>query len=149
MFQRFLKDRSTTTYINYVAARNATKSSVKNAVVNFEKDVINNAKNRNVKPFWKYVNTKLKRKPGISSLRKENGDITVNDQEKADALNDYFSSVFVNEDISHMPVLGDKSNNNTLNELDISVNVIMNKLAKLDSSKSMGPDLGELILRVM
>ena len=48
------------------------------------------------KMFYKYVNSKIKPQETITNLLKNNNEYTTNDQEKADTLNEFFSSVFVN-----------------------------------------------------
>ena len=64
----------------------------------------------NPKAFWKYVNRKLKRRTGIVALKKDDGGLTVNDKEKAELLNNYFAGIFINEDISNIPRLGQLNN---------------------------------------
>ena len=41
----------------------------------------------NVKAFWAHVNTKLKHRSGIETLKTKNGKIAESDTEKAEALN--------------------------------------------------------------
>ena len=64
----------------------------------------------------------------------------VTDQEKADALNSHFSSVFTNEDISSIPLIDDIYTSSPITDISISDNVLFNKLQNLDTSKSPGPD---------
>ena len=45
-----------------------------------------------------YVKQKTKRTESIPSLPKEEGELTVSDQEKAEVLSQFFSSVFTHED---------------------------------------------------
>ena len=54
-------------------------------------------KNRNPKVFWNYVNSKLKRKTGLGVLKSKDGKRITGDLEKAEILNQYFASVFVEE----------------------------------------------------
>jgi len=49
------------------------------------------------KAFWYYVNSKLKTRPSVESLKLADGGEAATDQEKANTLNSYFSSVFTNE----------------------------------------------------
>ena len=71
---------------------------------------------------------------------KNNGDITVNDYEKAERLNDYFASVFLNENLSNLPTINDKSKGLVLSDIDITVENVLKKLSNLDVNKSMGPN---------
>ena len=51
----------------------------------------------NVGSFYKFVNKRLSCKQGVSVLKKINGEIITDDAERADLLNEYFSSVCVND----------------------------------------------------
>jgi len=140
LFKKYLKHKSIANYNNYVSIRNATKYCIKDAVALLEKNVANGSKTKNPKLFWKYVNTKLKRKTGLSNLIKTNGEMTNNDYEKAEALNEYFSSVFVDENMSNIPTFTARNECNEINEFDISETCILSKLLQLNVAKSMGPD---------
>ena len=63
---------------------------------------------KNPKCFWKYVREKTKTKSGISSLKLPDGTTAETDQAKAEALNNFFSSVFTREDLSTIPTLPDR-----------------------------------------
>ena len=52
-----------------------------------------------LKPF----SSKTRQTEKISNLKKEDGTLTENDQGKAEVLNDFFSSVFTNEDSNNIP----------------------------------------------
>ena len=60
----------------------------------------------NPKSFWSYTQSKLKTRSGIPDLEKDqNGDKSYakDDQEKADLLQEYFSSVFTSEPRDALP----------------------------------------------
>ena len=61
------------------------------------------------KAFWHYINSKLKTRVSVESLHLDNGNITVTDQDKADAVNIHFSNVFTKEfkDLVNIPVMDD------------------------------------------
>ena len=48
----------------------------------------------NPKRFWHYVNSSFKATSNIDAIQHLNGYLTSSDQQKADLLNSYFSSVF-------------------------------------------------------
>ena len=79
----------------------------------FGKKLVNGLKN-DPKAFWRYANSKLKSKDKISQLKKANGTSTDNDKEKADELNTFFSSVFTEEDLEHIPTLDKRYKNDPL-----------------------------------
>jgi len=61
----------------------------------------------------------------------------------ANMLNDYFSSVFVNEDLNDIPIpnrLCDESETDFLSTINISESSVLNKLNGLKVGKSQGPD---------
>ena len=60
------------------------------------------------KAFWHYINSKLKTRVSVESLHLDNGNVAVRDQDKADALNTYFSNVFTKEDLTNIPVMNEK-----------------------------------------
>ena len=62
----------------------------------YEKEIAKRAK-KNPKAFYKYVNGKIKTKDSVGVLDSENGE-AVTDKEKADALNNFFCSVYTTED---------------------------------------------------
>ena len=59
--------------------------------------------------------------------------------EKAEVLNNFFSSVFTTEDTDNMPEFKSQTEV-TLNEVTITVKMMKDKLQSLKTSKSQGPD---------
>ncbi len=102
----------------------------------------------NPKLFWKYVHSKTKTRHPISDLQKEDGTLTANDHEKAEVLNQFFTSVFTKEDLSNIP---DVEKHHVVKDLDgmhITEEEVQKRLSKLKTSKSPGPDgLHPLILK--
>ena len=62
------------------------------------------------------------------SLRKEDGSCTCSDQETAQCLNDFFTSVFTTEPDRDLPSLPDKSKGHCLNDITISHSDILHEL---------------------
>ena len=108
-----------------------------------EEHIAKNIKS-NPKAFWRYTQRKLKTKPGIPDLEKSNtGKQTVftkNDEEKADVFLNYFSSVFTLELDSELPYFDEKNYKKTLEDIDLTEDMVLNKLKKLKINKSPGPD---------
>ena len=84
------------------------------------------------KKFWKYVNTSMKVKNGISKLVLGNGNTVETDEQKSQALNLFFSSVFQNEtdNISALNCAS-KSDGVCLPEVVITPAAVFNKLKHL------------------
>ena len=68
----------------------------------YEKNIASKIK-ANPKLLWNYVNSKTKSRQPVSDLKKTNGDMTANDEEKAQVLNEFFSSVFTKENLKEIP----------------------------------------------
>ena len=124
----------------YIAERNAVNKQIRKAVKDLEKDIASLAK-KDPKSFFKYANSKLKTKSGMGDLITENGIVMSDDKEKAQELNNFFSSVFTQEDTVNMPqdmpvkTVKEKLANVVFNESDIS-----KILRNLKPNKSPGPD---------
>ena len=79
--------------------RNESTKCTDDARIAHEKKIISHCKD-NPKTFWAYVKQKTKKPGDVSSLLKPDGQLSHNNNEKAELLNSYFSSVFVHEDVT-------------------------------------------------
>jgi len=73
-YHRYLESREGKDYLEYVKSRNEAKNEIQRAVRGFEREISKKAK-KDPKVFYKYVNSKLKTRSGISDLYKEDGSI--------------------------------------------------------------------------
>ena len=92
--------------------------------------------------FWKYVQSKVKSASGISQLKSESGHLSVTNADKANTLNELFSSVFIQENLNDLPdtVLGLKSNGIILTDLKITPGPAVIKLLQNSTpNKSQTP----------
>ena len=101
-WQRYMRTKDGNDYQNYINMRNETNSLLRKLCRNFERDLAKNIKN-NPKKFWHYVNSKSKTKTGVQSLKNDKGELVEGDKEKADILNQFFSSVFTKDISSTVP----------------------------------------------
>jgi len=76
--------------------------------VQIERDIISS---NNLGQFYKYINGKLTCHSGIGTLLNSAGDVVTNDEDKANLLNDYFSSVWTNDD-GQLPAFCNRTKNN-------------------------------------
>ena len=104
----------------------------------FERTLAKEAK-RNPKDIFSYVNSKLKTKTGIADLDIETGKATT-DSEKAEALNEFFSDAFTEEDASNIPSFHTEYIRKPLEELNITEEKVKERLESLNPHKSPGPD---------
>ena len=118
--------------------RNQVNIEVKKAKVLKEINISKFTKT-NPKVFYKYVNSQIKHIEKVANLLKENNEYTENDQEKADTLNNFFSSVFVEEGDGPVPTFSFDFENE-LNDIIITEQDIYKTLSKLNTSKAPGPD---------
>ena len=105
-----------------------------------ERDIAKQSKS-NPKMFWKYVNSKTKTREDISQLQipGENR-LSDTDGEKAEALLKHFTSVFTKEPKGPLPATSEQTYASELNHITVSSDMVKNKLKKLNSAKSPGPD---------
>ena len=68
----------------------------------FENDIARDAK-RFPKKFWSYVKSRTKTRSRIPILRRENGTTASTSKEKAETLNEFFSSVFTDKQLDNIP----------------------------------------------
>ena len=125
-------------YEKYAKARNQARWECRKAKKIFERTLAKGAK-RNPKAIFSYVNSKLKTKAGIADVDIETGKATT-DSEKAEALNEFFSDTFTNEDTSNIPSFHTEDIRKLLEELKITEEKVKERLESLKRHKSPGPD---------
>ena len=135
LFKKLFNSNNSYVYKLYMNARNESARIVKNAKKNYQKDMASKIES-NPKVFWRYINSNRKNKDGIAPLSTDNINFETNNKNKADMLNNFFSSVFTVEDLNNIPdtTPGEKSNNCFISD------IIVTELLKLKINKSPGPD---------
>jgi hypothetical protein len=126
-------------YKEYCSARNKATTEVKRAKRDFEKQIAKEVK-KNPKTFWKYVNSKMKTTTRVSDLEQEDGTLTTSDQEKANVLNGFFSSVFTDENKENIPEMEKKYVGPDQENIEVTKEEILKKIDKLKPTKAPGPD---------
>lgn len=86
------------------------------------------------------MRSKTKTKSGISALEKQDGSLTTSDQETAETLNNYFTTVFVNEEIEVIPHMESRQPTTPLTNINITEELVDKAIRKVNPSKSPGPD---------
>ena len=66
--------------------------------------------------------------------------MTTTDQEKAESLSNFFSTVFTSESTNDIPILPERPYNSKLNGIEITEDKVRKKFKNLNTSKSPGPD---------
>ena len=106
---------------------------------NYEISVARQAK-ADPKPFYHLYNTKHKQK--IGPFRSQTGE-SLSDHETSTALNNYFLSVFTQEDVTSLPnatQLFEGEDHEMLCDFNITKETVMKEIDKLKKTKSPGPD---------
>ena len=137
-FKKYLASKEGKDYTNYCKERNKARRATRQAMKDYEKMIAKEAKKK-PKAFHKYVNSKTKVRSGISELETNEG-LAISDNEKADTLNQFFTSVFTKEDLSNIPDCEPHIVTNYLEHITITRDLLVKKLASLNPSKSQGPD---------
>ncbi|XP_071482066.1 uncharacterized protein [Diadema antillarum] len=122
----------------YVRIRNITTSVIRKAKADFENKLAEEIK-QNAKSFWNYVKKQTKPKSTVPDLQAPDGRWAKEDQEKAETLNNYFGSVFSEENTHAMPFV-ERNCNDLLTDIEITTEEIDDLLEHLDINKSPGPD---------
>lgn len=96
-------------------------------------------KNGNNRPLNSYIRSKTKSRVSVGPL-KHSGDLVMDNTLVATILNNQFSSVFSNEDMSNIPPCPDTSGSNHIREVFFDVDTVKKKIKSLKVSSSSGPD---------
>ena len=80
-------------------------------------------------------------KDNVGPLKTPTGQIFTTDNDMANTLNTYFSSVFTHEQLNNIPQLPIRYVGNTLDTFNFRLEDVQEKLKNLNVYKSTGPDL--------
>ena len=137
-WKKYQISQTNTDYNSYARARNQAKTVVRQAMKLHEKQIATNARD-NPKAFWSYINSKSKTSTRIPDLAK-NGSTATTDQDKANVLNTFFTSVFTDEALYYIAALPLQNFRSTLDTISFTPTTIEHFLAKLEPDKAAGPD---------
>ena len=138
-WKKYLRTHDHLDYIRATKEKLELRQLTRNLCTNFEKDLAYNIK-KEPKAFWRYVNSKMKSRQTINDLVDPSGTLIHGNEEKANLLNDYFSSVFTREDTSNVPTPKTHPAGQEVTTMVITQEKVQKKLAKLKTSKTPGPD---------
>ncbi|CAM4590592.1 unnamed protein product, partial [Lepidochelys olivacea] len=116
----------------------ACRSEIRKAKSHLELQLARDVKS-NKKGFFRYVSNKKKVKESVGPFLNEGGNLVTEDVEKANVLNAFFASVFMNKVSSQTTALGSTAWGGG-DQASVEKEVVRNYLEKLDEHKSMGPD---------
>ena len=124
----------------YTKAKNKLRSFTRKLRRDVEKDIAHNIKST-PKRFWSYVKYKTKSRIKIPSLKKPDGTEATTPNEKAEALNQFFSSTFTDEKLENIPEsVHNMYSGDHLNSFVITPQMVLKRIMGLHHEKSPGPD---------
>ena len=139
-YKRYKKYPSKTNYHLYCTSRDKVNYYLRKERRTKETKIANEMKG-NTKQFYQYVTSKTSRRDPIPDLIDINGIKTTNDEEKSTLLNNYFCSVFTNENKETMPDFKQRiEESQFINSAEITTNDMKVLLEKLKPDKSPGTD---------
>ena len=139
-WKKYFKNKSPELWSAYTLKRNELTKLINNSKQKYEDKLIMDIKS-NPKNLWSYVKRQTKSKNGISCLENEEGNLIVSDIEKAEILNDFFSSVFTEESFENFPEESpSKKPHCVINNIEINQAKVEKLINKLQESKAAGPD---------
>ena len=112
------------------------KREVRKAKRKFEKSI---ATNGNKRPFNSYIKSKTKSRANVGPLKVAGNTISGN-KEMATALNDFFGTVFLHENVNSIPTCTVIPSGSSICDIYFNELQVSQKIAKLKSSASKGPD---------
>jgi len=114
----------------FKSVNNQLRSLIHNLKKNYERQLIQNIKTK-PKTFWQYVNSKVKTRPSITELLRSDGTISNSHAEIANLFNNYFSSVFTDEDTTTFPAV-DLTGTPLINDsIEFTPEMVYNKIMSL------------------
>lgn len=119
-------------------AEDRLQEAIRSSRLQHEKDITEMC-HKNPKVFWSHVRKSLGCKPVVSSVRRENGQVTTSKEETADAMNNYFCSVFLRGEDSRLPSLASRTALHC-DTVHITEEAVINALRCIRNHSSPGPD---------
>ena len=110
---------------------------IRNAKNKLVRDVIKDVKD-NPKGFYSYINIAKKTRPEIRPLKRDDGEIVVDNKEQAEILNKYYASVFTKSKKS-VPMIN-KRTVPELTDIAITKKDVLESLGEIRDSSASGPD---------
>jgi hypothetical protein len=131
----------------YKEAEKKVRNLIRNAKNRFEKRLAD-SKDGNSRPFFSYVKKKSKSRPEVGPLTDKHGATVTEDEKMAGILNNYFSSVFTQENVTDLPKASTLQVDAPLTSVPITAHEVKKKIKNLRKEAAAGPDeIGPRILQ--
>ena len=138
-WKRYLSTRTNYDSVSYIRLKNKLCNLTRNLRSSFEMKMANDVK---LKPklFWKYARSRLKSRQDIPTLTNKDGTKAISAKDKAESLNDFFTSVFATENLGNIPAVKNAPAYEVLSNIEITPDLVRTKLNALNPNKSPGQD---------
>ena len=136
MWKKYNHCINPTSKMKYNRAKDLSGKMVKEAKRKYEKYIALEMK-QDAKLLWKYVQNKTKVKGNLQCLINQDKVPVIDDKNKAEMLNAFFSSGFIQEDTTRFPKF-DIRTDKKLNSVTYNVEWVENKLLKIKETKTPG-----------
>ena len=137
-WKRFSESNTYQAWKDYKKESNKLRKNIRKARRLFERKIAKNA-GKNKRSFFKYVNSRLTVRPEITAIKGENGQLYEDDRGICEALAKYFNSVYLPHSDEQMPEMQNLTNVQ-IGRINLTQDMVREKLAKLNVNKSCGPD---------
>ena len=137
-WKQYQKSKDHLDYVRATTEKNEFTMLVRNINKDFEQNLAKNLKH-NPKDFWRYCNSKMKSKSRLGDLQDKDGKLTNDDSEKAELLNDYFTSVFTRENLENIPNLSSRINNPPPVEVNFTPEIVEKKTEQVENNQISRP----------
>ncbi|ORD93263.1 RTJK, partial [Enterospora canceri] len=138
-YDKYISTKNQDDKVEFDRARSETKRLIKRSKKNLEEYIAESCKS-NPKEFYSFVKSKKALTCNIGPLTKGQGNHTNDENEMATILNNFFASVFTEEDCSSFQPLETRRTENFLNNLLIVESDVVQKIDKMKTNKTPGPD---------
>ena len=139
IWRRYKKSGLNYDLTRYRHLKNQLRALTRRLRYNFESDIARDAK-YSPKKFWSYVKSRTKTRSRIPVLRRGDGTLASSSIEKAETLNEFFSSVFTDEKVDNVPEERREFRGNYISNFEITQTTVEEKLKTLNPGKTPGPD---------
>jgi hypothetical protein len=138
LFNKAKKSKKQEDWVNVRSIRKRLHNELSKSRNQYTSEFLVQSVKDNPKSFWSHIKKVKSGNVGVTDLE-INGSVVSKPKIKAEALNSQFISVFIDEDLNHVPTLGNSVISN-IHPLKINCKGVETQLLKLKDDKAPGPD---------
>ena len=138
-YKRFKKYPTQENENLYNTCEREVRRQTKQAKKKFERNIAK-SRNKSEKKFNSYIKSQTKTKSQVGPLKDDLNNITGNDQEMCEILNNYFVSVFTNEDCENIPIANQTQYRTEIDNIIFTNNRVAKKIERLKNGSAPGND---------